>query len=204
MCPSLVFEPFWYVYKFFAEIHPGEWLMFLAEVAVAAVIYLELEHNRQMAFLAKATGKTSDQERRDIYAVYLALSAELLKDRAEAFKKAMFADRCLKRKCDNEIALFNEIGFMISPWIARKKALVDIFPHAPVYIWLILRPYVLQRRDDTGPYFARHYFHFTERCLGFVIKQGKELHLRRTDGSEGYKISLDELREMQKELRSLI
>jgi hypothetical protein len=69
MSPDLgIFEA---VYNFFSAIEPGEWLVFAAEVAVALVIYFELEHNRRTTFLEKATGKSSDQERRDIYAAFL-------------------------------------------------------------------------------------------------------------------------------------
>jgi hypothetical protein len=109
-------------YKFLT-ISAGEWLLFAAEIAVAAVIYFELEHSRRTSFLEKATGKISDQERRDIYAVYLNLLAkhDSLEDRANAFMREMYNDHCLKTKCDNEIALFNEMGFMTSPWLSRKK-----------------------------------------------------------------------------------
>ncbi len=145
----------------------GDLLLCLAEIAVALVIYFELEHSRRTAFLEKATGKESDQERREIYAAYFEVcdTSEPMDRRAEAFMKHLFTNLKFKAKCDSEVALFNEIGFMISPWLARKKALVEIFPHAPVYIWMILRPYVLQRRTDTGPYFACFYFTFTKRCL---------------------------------------
>ncbi len=208
MCVRIfLFEALHCVYHFFSTITPGEWLLFVAEFAVAAVIYFELEHSRRTAFLEKATGKDSDQERRDIYAAYFEVSGDPSQssdERAKKFMEHLFAKPCLKRKCDNEIALFNEIGFMISPWLIRKKPLVEIFPHAPVYIWMIVRPHVLQRRTDTGPYFACFYFNFTKRCLDYVIKRTDGLHLRRPDGSDGCRISKAELLRMREEIRGLL
>lgn len=206
MCVSiLLFEVLHSVYHFISSITAGEWLLFVSEIAVAAVIYFELEHSRRTAFLEKATGKDSDQERREIYAAYFELSdaSQSSDDRAKKFMEHLFTETDLKKKCDNEIALFNEIGFMIRPRLTQKKQLVEIFPHAPVYIWMILRPYVLQRRTDTGPYFACFYFNFTKRCLDFVIKRTNGLHLRRPDGSDGCRISRAELLRMREEIRSL-
>jgi hypothetical protein len=206
MCASiLLFELLHSVYHFFRSITAGEWLLFMSEIAVAAVIYFELEHSRRTAFLEKATGKDSDQERREIYAAYFEVSdiSQSSDERANKFMGHLFSKLELKKMCDNEIALFNEIGFMISPWLTRKKPLVEIFPHAPVYIWLIVRPYVLQRRTDTGPYFACFYFNFTKRCLDYVIKRTNGLHLRRPDGSDGCRISKAELLRMREEIRSL-
>jgi hypothetical protein len=202
----LLFEGLHSVYHSFCTVTTGEWLLFWAEIAVAAVIYFELEHSRRTAFLEKATGKSSDQERREIYASYFEVSdpAQSSDEHAKKFMDHLFANPTLKKKCDNEIALFNEIGFMISPWLTRKKPLVEIFPHAPVYVWMIVRPYVLQRRTDTGPYFACFYFNFTKRCLNYVIKHTDGLHLRRPDGSDGCRISKTELLKMREEIRGLL
>ena len=55
----------------------------------------------------------------------------------------------LKTSCDRQIVLFNDLGITVGVWYSQSEPLVEIFPHAAIFIWIILHPYIIQRRKDT-------------------------------------------------------
>jgi hypothetical protein len=184
--------------------------MFSAEVFVGIVIYLELEHSRFTSFLEKATAKNADQERRDLYAAYLNLPGTP-EEKTEEFHRWIyrdsFAGKALKLKCDNQIALFSEMDFASNRWFSlpfRENRFVALFPHAPVYMWRIIGPYLRDRREATGPWFAQKALIFIKQCTEYVLGHTEELKLKRPDGSNGLTITRAEMEEMRRELGKLI
>ena len=181
------------------------WLMVAAEILVALVIYLELEQNRRLSFLDKATGESADQDRRKIYEQYVQLGEFAdLEQRSKAFVQKMYQDPELKLCCDRQIAIFNDLGITIEEWFSRKKPLVRVFPHAALHMWLILNPYILERRADSGDWFARPLLKFTLRCVKFVLKDCHSLRLRGVNREDIIEIPVEYIRKMQDQLQGLI
>jgi hypothetical protein len=128
----------------------------VAELIVARVIYLEVRHSRAANFLEKATKDEANQDRREIYNEFLKIPGDL-ETKSTAFSDMIVKpeNRCLKHKCERQIALFNDLGFSsrkpILAFLGREDPLVALLPHACICIWVIVKPYILRRRADTGP-----------------------------------------------------
>jgi hypothetical protein len=211
-----VLSPLW---CFFRSATTIGWATFTAEVLVAAAIYFELEQGRTTRFIEAATREQADDDRRAIYTEFLSITEfPSLEDRSREFVRRMLETAVepannpdpghvsLKLRCDRQIALFNNLGITIAKWYAQKQQLVEVFPHAAIYMWIILNPYIIQRRSDTGPWLARPLLTFTQRCVTFVLKTNLDrgLHLRRTNGTEGLSITRDHLVKTQRQLAHLL
>jgi hypothetical protein len=174
----------------------------LAELLVAWVIYIEVDHSRRLAFLEKATRFEANEDRQRIYEAYLGLSADLsVTARADAFKQLMATDQDLKHACDRQLALFNELGLTCRRKLFRENPLVSLLTHASIYLWVILHPYIRKRRRDAGEWFAKPYLAFTLRCVEYTIKHGHGLHLGHANGDEGLRIHLNDVKSIKAELR---
>ena len=161
-----------YICWWFGAVTPGEYLLFWAEMFVGIVIYLELEQNRFGSFLEKATARKSDEERRELYNIYLGLPESPAAEPMEAFRQAIYEDEKTKTKCDNQIALLNEMGFTANRWFRipfRENRFVTLFTHAPVYMWRIIGPYLYDRRAATGPWFAKSALIFMKQSVEYVL-----------------------------------
>lgn len=192
-----------------AEIKPGEWILFGAELLVALVIYLELEHSRDSAFLTTITSEKSDCERRQIYSAYLDESGTK-EEKAEKLHQRLAAGDPIRTCCHNQIAMFESMGFearrlRFVPWPRFvKRRYVSVFPHAPVFLWLIVRPYVRDRRSRTGPWFGHNALIFIERSISYVLKYRDELTLSLGDETKAIKLTRAEMEAMRVELNALI
>jgi hypothetical protein len=186
------------------------WFGGLAELFVGIVIYLELEQHRRMTFLEKATEEDADQDRREIYKAFLEIAGcSTLEQRSEEFVRLMLnapEKLSLKNRCDRQIALFNDLGITVGEWYSRSRPLVEIFPHAAIYIWIILHPYIIRRREDTGKWLAMPLLKFTLKCVTFVLDQNGDrgLHLRYGDGRAGVQISREHLLKIEKQLSAIV
>ena len=161
-----------------------EWCVVLAELVVAGVIYGELEENRIVAFLAKATDFKTNQERRKIYTAYfdLPMTCNTVDAASAAFNEHALKDEGIKKACDKEIALFNELGLVSGKrrWWGwrRPNRLVKILPHAAVYVWVFCRHRIALRRSNTGPWFAKPLLEFTLESVKYVLTFNQSLWLR--------------------------
>lgn len=178
------------------------WLTFIAEIGVVLVIWRESETTRRTHFIATTTHDKRNEERGAIYARYLEISEPNLEQRSNLFVAKMFEDKELKRHCDRQIELFNGLGVIISPWLTRTETYVRIFPHAAIYIWIILRPYITQRRRDAGRFFAEPMLKFALACAEFLIKENRPLHLRKPQGADGLTVSIADLELVHEQLRA--
>ena len=210
------------------------WATFFADVFVALVIYVELEHNRLSAFIERATKEGAAGHRSEIYNAYLAITefstleeTQRLEKRSEEFMRLLLTGArptrpddahataaekhtdhavTLKEMCDGQISLFNELGRAIGRWYSPKKPFVEVFPHAAIYLWIILRPYIVQRQDDTGEWLATPLISFTLKSVTYVLDKNPErgLHLRHADGKEGIHISRTYLADVEKNLARVL
>ena len=106
--------------------------------------------------------------------------------------------------------MFNEMGFEIERWFSmerfrgKKGKLISIFPHAPIFFWFIVGPYVRERRNSTGPWFGRNALIFIKRSIEFVLVYTNQLSLNLPGENPPVIISKEELKGMLKELNDLI
>jgi hypothetical protein len=177
------------------------WLTFVAELIVAWVIYLELETTRRTNYIAATNRDEANEARGFIYSKYLEITAPTLEERSKLFVARMYHDPELKLKCDRQIELFNSLGLIISSWFTQKKSYVRIFPHAAIYIWIILQQYIVSRRSDAGQFFAEPMLTFALRCTKFLIKKDHPLHLRKSDGTDGLTIAVEDLKQIRDKLK---
>lgn len=190
------------------------WTTIAAEFLVAAVIYFELEQTRRQHFLEKAIDEHADHDRRSIYKAFVAIEGfTTLESRSAEFVRVMLRTSLesgnvanggvsLKTSCDRQIALFNDLGITVGSWYSQSGPLVEIFPHAAIYIWIILHPYIIQRRKDTGKWLAEPLLKFALECVAFVLKENGDrgLHLRNGDGTDGLTITRGDLLAVERQI----
>jgi hypothetical protein len=113
----------------------------------------------------------------------------------------------MRKACDEEVSLLNQVGFSVTRWFSRKKTLINLNPYGPVFAWVILKPYLSQRRRDTGRYWARPMFVLMLECVGVVRKELKarkdtnHLRLRAKDERFDLIISADEIEHIESDLK---
>lgn len=180
------------------------WATVVAELVVAYVIYVELGASNLQNFVERTTEPSANKERSAIYEAYLALlKGSDFDEASEAFLKKIQETPDLKDKCDRQIAHFNALGIGIDHWLAQKKKIVGIFPHAAVLVWLILGPYIKQRRQDSGSWFATPLLQFALASVIYVTEhnpKGAPLRLRKPDGSVGFELSPARIRQIKTDL----
>jgi hypothetical protein len=202
-----------HIYHFFISIPAGDWAVVIAELVVAAVIYMELEHSRDNAFFEKATNKEAYEDRRQIYAAFLkqkGTNEERQKKFYDELVKRDDQGAILRQCCHSQLAMFNEMGFEIERWFSiqrfrgKKNKLISIFPHGPIFFWFIVAPYVCERRKLTGPWFGHNALMFIKRSIEYVMIYSKQLTLNLPGEDPPVIISNEELQSMLKRLNELI
>jgi hypothetical protein len=152
----------------------------------------------------RTTAPDANKERSEIYAVYQGILEKSDFDEAsEEFLKKIQEDADLKDKCDRQVAHFNALGIGIDHRLAQKQKIVGIFPHAAVLVWLILGPYIKQRRQDSGSWFATPLLKFTLASVIYVIEhnpKGSPLRVRRPDGRVGLELTPVKIRQIKTDL----
>jgi hypothetical protein len=184
----------------------AEWLTIVAELVVAYVIYLEVEHSRQANYFEKATQAGANKDRGIIYEAFVRLGPESmpLKDRRKEFFDLIHAKPDIRECCDSQIRLINELGFTATRTLASKKDFVALFPHGPIFLWYIAGPYIEERAGDTGPWYARHLMVFTQDCIEYIREKKPTLALRSFDGSVRIPVLPKDLDLIGDELRILL
>ena len=176
-------------------------LTFAAEVAVAAAIFIESETSRRFHFVERITRDRRNIDRSEIYSEFLAIEGSDRHVRSQAFLREMRGYAKLKRQCDSQIEMFNDLGLIIgTPLSWRKDFYVRIFPHAAIYVWVILRPYIIRRREDAGPLFAEPMLLFMEECAELLSRNSHSLNLRNRSGEIRMTITAKDLREIRAEI----
>jgi hypothetical protein len=194
---------------FLVSVTPGDWLVFLAELLVAGVIYLELEHGRNITFMEKASNKEANNARYCLYKRFTALKGTN-EEKVRAFNEALSADTLegeeLRKHCNNQLAVFTEMGFELNrAFKFRRQKFLTIFPHAPVQFWHIVGPFILRRRSTMGPWFGVYALGFVQKSIELVLKNlGAEdkLVIVMTGSAKPWVITRDEMKRMEQELKA--
>jgi hypothetical protein len=203
----------WQINPSVISISAGDWLVVIAELLVAGVIYMELEHSRDTAFFEKATNKAADEDRRKIYAAFLEERGTNDERQRKFYDKLVKRDpggATLRECCHSQLAMFNEMGFEIERWLSiqrfrgKKNKLISIFPHAPIFFWFIVGPYVCERRKLTGPWFGHNALIFIKRSIEYVLIYSKQLTLNLPGEDQPVIISNEELKNILEKLDELI
>ncbi len=76
-------------------------------------IVQESERTRRFHFVDKTTRNEKNQERAEVYCKFLEIELSGRRQRSEEFVKTLWGDEKLKRKCDNQIEMLNDLGLII-------------------------------------------------------------------------------------------
>jgi hypothetical protein len=180
----------------------------LAELIVAGFIWREAETNRRSHFYETTTKDERNKDRAEVYRQYLQLPGTDISRRSKAFTALMYNSEPVegkedfKRQCDRQIELFNGLGLIVSPWLTREKGYIRIFPHAAIYIWIIMHDYIIQRRQDAGGFFAEPMLRFTLKCAKFLIKRDRSIRLRRHDSQPGLELTVEDLKRTRDQIKT--
>jgi hypothetical protein len=187
----------------------AEWVTAGSELLIAAVIFLELEEGRRDKFLAEAANMENYIDRGKIYAAFYDTDGDSIGDRSKRFCERIWKrekeDIELKKSCERQIVLFNRLGQIRRHAWLFKDDYVKLFPHAVVLFWIMVEPYIEERRAMTGGWWGRDFEQLTRKCLRFLLKDtDARLYLYDEDRSrkKDLEIPTNELRRLEKKLRS--
>jgi hypothetical protein len=124
----------------------------IGEFAIAAVIVYEVEQTRAAAFFKDVQEKTFYDYRRKLYQTYASLPGNTLKERAEKFRDALWADPALIQMCDAQWIDFNRLQYSLGWLLGRFRGglLAKWFPHVMVSFWVMTAVYIRQRQKLRG------------------------------------------------------
>jgi hypothetical protein len=139
----------------------AEWFELLSAVggiAIAVVLYYELEENRASTFLENVQNPDFVKARRNLYEAYVAVAqpGTSLKARAEAFKNKIEGDVDLRSSCDFQWINIDRLQYDLRNSLFHSRLLADWFPQVLVSLWVMTGLYVRDRLV-TGPVDAHQY-----------------------------------------------
>lgn len=184
----------------------GIWISAGAELLVALVILYEVEQQRRSSFLEEASQIEPFDERTSIFAAFLDASGTTASEKSEAFCESLWKDPTLRKKCDRQIVLFTRLGHLLTPrlfsWIVSNESILGWFPQSAAILWLILRPYIQERRRRSGRWWAKEFERFVAASVDFLFRNGVEtLQMYHPERSNSlFPISKEELRRIQTEI----
>jgi len=174
----------------------------LAEFVVAWVIYYEWEGGRLVQFLGEADLLVKD--RHDIYFAFCGLPQPSSKPQNQGFKEylELEGNTELLDSCHKNIRLLSRIGARLPkvPWLKRTP----LDWHVAAILWMILGPYVEDRRKESGPSYADTFLKYALASTKHLLAQKRDTWtIRDPDRSRRQDVSLsrEELLAMQKELK---
>jgi hypothetical protein len=129
-----------------------EWLTAVGELAIAFVIFYEIEAERASRFMEDVKDKDFYEERADLYEAYanLALPAEAtLEERAEAFRQELWKQPKLRKAQEHHWTSFTRLRFMMR-YSANRRMLANWIPQVVVKFWIMTRAYILEH-DNLSP-----------------------------------------------------
>jgi hypothetical protein len=148
-----------------------------AEALVALVILYEVEQHRRSNFLEEASRSDPFDARTEIYQTFLETEGATAEAKSDAFCQSLWGNPHLRTKCDRQIVFFNRLGHLLTPrlisWIVSNEPILQWFPQSVVILWLILRPYIQERRRRAGRWWARQFEQFVLASVSFLLRNGE-------------------------------
>ncbi len=186
----------------------GIWVGAAMELCVALVILYEIEQHRRSSFLEEASSEQLFKDRQDIYKVFLEAEGTTVEAKSEAFCESLWHNHELRTKCDRQLVLFNKLGYLLAPppisWIVSNESILQWFPQSVAILWLILTPYITERRKKNGQWWAKQFSDYTAASVSFLLRNGVQiLEMFHPDRSDfpGLTIGKDQLQAIQRQLR---
>ncbi len=130
----------------------------MAELVVAAVIYVEVEQTRRDKFYDEATAPSPSNERRQLYAAFGELAARRnLREVDDAliteFGALVRDHAALRDAAEKQLIIFSKLGHMNRPWLV-----IDWYPQVAFPITVMLSGFIRDRRaNGRGKAFAKHF-----------------------------------------------
>jgi hypothetical protein len=173
-------------------------LTLLAEGSIAFVIWLEMESARLDRFFEYTLGRKRLESRGRIYKAFCALP-ERNSEKFYAFINEPDNSK-LRDDCEEQLRLLQMVGGQLPWWPWFQRRVLNWFPHAIIFIWVILRTYVEKRREQIGwPKWADEVQTLAERAAGHLLKGMKgDLVLIDPARARDYRIRREELEKIAK------
>ncbi len=185
----------------------GIWVGAAMEFLVALVILYEVEQHRRSSFLEEASRDERLREREEIYGLFLDAEGATVETKSEAFCRSLKDNRALRTSCDRQLVLFNKLGYLLTPppisWFVSNESLLQWFPQSVAILWLILTPYIQERRRRFGKWWAKQFSRLTAESVKFLLSQGVqtlEMYHPNQHDSPGLTISKEHLERVQREI----
>jgi hypothetical protein len=129
-----------------------------------------------------------------------------MREKSINFCAQVWKDSKLKRKCELHILMFSRLGQIRRYALIRRGVYVRMFPHTVVLFWIMLKPYIEERRKLTGEWWGEDFMDLTAKCLKYLLKKrGRSLWLFDTDRirKRELEITTSDLRLAQTELKAM-
>ena len=156
----------------------GIWAGAAMEFAVALVILYEVEQHRRSSFLEQASREERFSEREEIYRLFLESEGTTVEEKSEAFCRSLWDKPELRSKCDRQLVLFNKLGYLLTPppinLLVSNESILQWFPQSVAILWLILTPYIRERRKRAGRWWAKQFSDYTYASVKFLLSQNVE------------------------------
>jgi len=177
------------------------------EFLVALAILYEVEQHRRSSFLEDASQDTRFSEREEIYQLFLEAEGTTVDEKSEAFCCSLWANPDLRGKCDRQLVLFSKLGHLLNPrpisWVMRNKSVLQWFPQSVVILWLILAPYICERRKRAGKWWAKPFSDFTAASVKFLLGQRDQpLQMFDRRGNVALEIPRERLEKIEMQIKS--
>src|SRR5438093_517702 len=119
----------------------------VAELAIAVVIYYEIEENRASAFLQESYGDTY-KKRSEIYNKFVDAVGETLEEKTKRFMELLRSDHALLDDCNMELLQFARYHHMLRRSFFHRNLMSEWFPQVLVKLWVILGQYTEQMQPN--------------------------------------------------------
>lgn len=188
--------------SWFTGDHGYGWATVITELAIACVIYYELEEERASRFLSEVLGKPYE-DREEIYHEYITAGGQTLEERAENFRRRLWNDAKLRLKCDLQLAHFSRLHYMLRWSLLHRDLQVQWFPHVPIRLWVILSAYLKEVAPQRGE--ENEFMQIVLQSLDFLEKKGlKPIKIYPAEGQDAVEVSVNDLRQLRSEVNSLL
>lgn len=183
------------------------WATAAMELLIAVVIGWELEETRRNNFLTEASDSKNYESRGAIYSAFYKTEGDTVEEKSREFCKLIWEDADLKSKCERHIVLFGRLQQIRRYALTRRGEYIKVFPHTVVLFWIMLQPFIVERRALTGEWWASDFMKLAEKCLSYLLKKpDRKLWLYDSDRKrkKDLEISTSDLRRVQASLRAMV
>ena len=177
-----------------------EWIGAIGELAIAFVIYYEIEQNRVSEFLREVQGSSTYRSRAKLYDAYASLSELTAAARTRAFCDQIRRDPLLRANCDAQWTYFSRARFGLR-WSCHRHLLAEWFPQVVVKFWVMTHLY-LREREHLRAAPMNYGVMAVKECLHELLKRRNPppLIISSNDGQREFEIPVSHLQQLLNDL----